>query len=94
VIYPIEKMKYGSVLVDLAAETGGNVEGTELDRIVTVSGVKIVGYGENLARLVEDRPTIISLTPGHPISMRPLEEGDLEKYARHPPKSKPKIICP
>ncbi len=52
----------------------------------------VVGYGNDFARVVKNRPTIISLTPGHPISMRPLEEGDLENYANHPPKSK--IICP
>lgn len=42
----IEKMKTGSVIVDLAADTGGNVEGTELgSEIVTDNGVTIVGTG-------------------------------------------------
>ena len=37
-------MKHGSIIVDLAAETGGNVEGTEIDdEIVTNNGVRIVG---------------------------------------------------
>jgi NAD(P) transhydrogenase subunit alpha len=37
-------MKNGSVIVDLAAETGGNVEGTVADQeVVTANGVRIIG---------------------------------------------------
>ena len=41
----IEGMKPGSVVVDMAVESGGNVEGSELDEIVDVGGVKIIGQG-------------------------------------------------
>ncbi len=41
----VEAMKPGSVIVDLAVETGGNVEGSVLDEEVDVGGVKIVGLG-------------------------------------------------
>ena len=37
-------MKPGSVIVDLAAGTGGNVEGSEPDRVVEKHGVTIVGH--------------------------------------------------
>jgi NAD(P) transhydrogenase subunit alpha len=39
----IPTMRPGSVIVDLAAETGGNVEGTEAGKTVVVSGVTIIG---------------------------------------------------
>ena len=39
----IEKMKPGSVILDMAVETGGNVEGSEVDEVVDINGVKIVG---------------------------------------------------
>jgi len=39
----IPTMKPGSVIVDLAAETGGNVELTEAGKTVVVSGVTIIG---------------------------------------------------
>jgi NAD(P) transhydrogenase subunit alpha len=39
----IPTMKPGSVIVDLAAETGGNVEGTEAGKTVVISGVTIIG---------------------------------------------------
>jgi len=65
----IEGMAPGSVVVDMAAETGGNVEGSVPDETVVVDGVTIVGtanlanevardasqmYANNLFNLVED----------------------------------------
>ncbi|NNM71145.1 Re/Si-specific NAD(P)(+) transhydrogenase subunit alpha [Enterovirga aerilata] len=47
----IASMKPGSVLVDLAVERGGNVDGAKADELVTTAnGVKIVGYS-NVGRL-------------------------------------------
>jgi NAD(P) transhydrogenase subunit alpha len=40
----VASMKPGSVLVDLAVERGGNVEGAEAGKIADVNGVKIVGH--------------------------------------------------
>jgi NAD(P) transhydrogenase subunit alpha len=44
----LELMKTGSVVVDLAAEKGGNTEGCVPDQVVSKSGVTIVGH-TNLA---------------------------------------------
>ena len=41
----LNAMKPGSVVVDLAIETGGNVEGAVLDQVTDRNGVKIVGIG-------------------------------------------------
>ncbi|MBH79608.1 MAG: NAD(P)(+) transhydrogenase (Re/Si-specific) subunit alpha [Gammaproteobacteria bacterium] len=41
----VAAMRPGSVVVDMAVETGGNVEGSELNEIVDVNGVKIIGQG-------------------------------------------------
>jgi NAD(P) transhydrogenase subunit alpha len=40
----VASMKPGSVLVDLAVERGGNVEGAKAGEIATAGGVKIIGY--------------------------------------------------
>jgi NAD(P) transhydrogenase subunit alpha len=40
----VESMKPGSVIIDLAVERGGNVEGAEAGKVATVNGVKIVGH--------------------------------------------------
>ncbi len=65
----VASMKPGSVIVDLAAESGGNVEGVQVDQEVDVDGVRIIGlanlegrvpvhasqmYSSNLGNLVEE----------------------------------------
>ncbi|AJJ10401.1 NAD(P)(+) transhydrogenase (AB-specific), alpha subunit [Yersinia rohdei] len=48
----VASMKPGSVIVDLAAQTGGNCELTVADKItVTDNGVKIIGYTDLPSRL-------------------------------------------
>ena len=47
----IDKMKPGSVIFDMAVESGGNVEGSKPDEIVKRNGVKIIGIS-NLASQV------------------------------------------
>ncbi|MDG2473001.1 MAG: Re/Si-specific NAD(P)(+) transhydrogenase subunit alpha [Pseudomonadales bacterium] len=41
----VEGMRRGSVVIDMAAETGGNVEGSAPGEVVDLNGVKIVGTG-------------------------------------------------
>jgi len=41
----VESMKPGSVIIDMAVETGGNVEGSVMDQVVDINGVKVVGQG-------------------------------------------------
>jgi H+-translocating NAD(P) transhydrogenase subunit alpha len=40
----VASMKPGSVLVDLAVERGGNIEGAKAGEVADVGGIKIVGY--------------------------------------------------
>ena len=47
----VESMRPGAVLVDLAVESGGNIEGSEVDKVVEVGGVKIVGHANMPSRL-------------------------------------------
>ena len=48
-------MKPGSVLIDLAVEAGGNVEGAKAGEVVTTSnGVRIVGYTNLPGRIAAD----------------------------------------
>jgi NAD(P) transhydrogenase subunit alpha len=51
----VASMKSGSVIVDLAVESGGNVSGSEKDKIVTTAnGVTILGHANVPARLPRD----------------------------------------
>ena len=56
----IEKMKPESVIVDLAVETGGNAELSEVDKIVKYKGVKIIGYSNYPSRIAGDSSTLFS----------------------------------
>ena len=51
----IETMRPGSVIIDLAAERGGNVDGTQAGKIITTkNGVKVVGYVNWPSRMAAD----------------------------------------
>ena len=60
----VEAMKPGSVIVDLAVETGGNVEGSVLDQEVEVGGVKIVGLGNLPGRVCANASQMYSSNLG------------------------------
>ncbi len=53
-------MKPGSVIVDLAVEQGGNVEGAEAGAVAEKHGVKIVGYRNVAGRLAADASALYS----------------------------------
>jgi len=50
----VASMRPGSVLVDLAVEQGGNVEGSVPGEVVETGGVKIVGYANLPGRIAAD----------------------------------------
>ncbi|MGQ3179290.1 MAG: NAD(P) transhydrogenase subunit alpha [Blastomonas fulva] len=56
----IASMKPGSVLVDLAVEQGGNVEGAVAGEVVVRHGVKIVGHRNVPSRLATDASALFS----------------------------------
>ena len=56
----IASMKPGSVIVDLAVEAGGNVEGAVAGEVVTLHGVKIVGHRNVPSRLAADASALFA----------------------------------
>ncbi|MEZ5902240.1 MAG: Re/Si-specific NAD(P)(+) transhydrogenase subunit alpha [Alphaproteobacteria bacterium] len=50
----ISSMKTGSVIVDMAVEAGGNVEGSIVDQVVEKYGVTIIGHANIASRLATD----------------------------------------
>ena len=56
----VESMKPGSVVVDLAVETGGNCECAERGRVVEHQGVRIVGHDNMPARLARDASSLFA----------------------------------
>ena len=56
----VQSMKPGSVIVDMAAERGGNCELTEAGQAVVKHGVTIVGYTDLNSRLARQSSTLYS----------------------------------
>ncbi|MAI06295.1 MAG: NAD(P) transhydrogenase subunit alpha [Alphaproteobacteria bacterium TMED87] len=57
----VERMKTGSVIVDLAVEAGGNVEGSVKDKVITTeNGVIIIGHSNMPALLSRDASSLFA----------------------------------
>ncbi|KAJ3732248.1 NAD(P) transhydrogenase beta subunit-domain-containing protein [Lentinula guzmanii] len=56
----VAAMKQGSVIVDLAAETGGNCEATKPGELYVKDGVSIIGYTDLPSRLPTQSSTLYS----------------------------------
>jgi NAD(P) transhydrogenase subunit alpha len=56
----VKSMKPGSVIVDMAAEQGGNCELTEPGQAVVKHGVTIIGYTDLTSRLAKQSSTLYS----------------------------------
>lgn len=56
----VRSMKPGSVIVDMAAEQGGNCELTDPGQVVVKHGVTIVGYTDLASRLAKQSSTLYS----------------------------------
>src|SRR3954449_12639461 len=54
----VKSMKPGSVLIDLAIERGGNVEGARANEVVDADGVKIVGYTNVAGRVAQSASSL------------------------------------
>ncbi|MDE2913825.1 MAG: Re/Si-specific NAD(P)(+) transhydrogenase subunit alpha [Paracoccaceae bacterium] len=76
----VEAMKPGSVIVDLAAEQGGNCELTVADeRIVTDNGVIVIGYTDFPGRMATQSSTLYASNVFHMIDdLTPENDGVIQ----------------
>lgn len=72
----VESMKSGSVIVDLAAEQGGNCKLSKADKIVTHKGVKIIGYTDLPSRLATQSSQLYGTNLRHMLTdLTPEKDG-------------------
>jgi NAD(P) transhydrogenase subunit alpha len=64
----VDRMRPGTVVVDMAIETGGNVAGSKLDQEVDKKGVTIMGFGSLSARVAADASQMYSANLVHFVS--------------------------
>ncbi|MBB3166988.1 Re/Si-specific NAD(P)(+) transhydrogenase subunit alpha [Simiduia aestuariiviva] len=53
-------MKPGAIVVDMAVDSGGNVEGSEPDREVNIGGVNVIGYRNLPGRVAQNASQMYS----------------------------------
>lgn len=75
----VDAMKPGSVIVDLAAEKGGNCKLTVLDKkIVTDNGITIVGYTDFPSRMASQASTLYANNIRHMVTdLTPDKDGQI-----------------
>lgn len=74
----VERMKPGSVIVDLAAEQGGNCALTEPDTLVEHDGVTIIGYTDLPSRLAAQSSQLYATNLRHLLAeLCPAGDGQL-----------------
>ncbi len=74
----VASMKPGSVIVDLAAEQGGNCSVTEADRVVQRHGVTVIGYTDLPSRLAAQSSQLYGTNLRHLLNdMCPQDDGEL-----------------
>lgn len=56
----VESMRKGSVILDMAVETGGNCEGSAEGKIVDKNGVKIIGYTNLAGKVMDDSSNLFA----------------------------------
>ena len=74
----VASMNDGSVIVDLAAEQGGNCELTEPGKVVVRDGVSIIGYTDLPSRLATQSSQLYATNLRHLITdMTPEKDGEI-----------------
>ncbi len=74
----VKSMKEGSVIVDLAAEQGGNCKLSEANKVVVKHGVTIIGYTDLPSRLANQSSQLYATNLRHLLTdMTPEKNGEL-----------------
>ena len=74
----VESMKDGSVVVDLAAEQGGNCELTEPGQVVQKHGVTLIGYTDLPSRLAAQSSQLYATNLRHLLTdLTPKKDGNI-----------------
>lgn len=74
----VRSMRPGSVIVDLAAQQGGNCELTVPDQVIIDGGVSIIGYSDLTSRMASQASTLFAANIFHLLTeLTPEKDGHL-----------------
>lgn len=73
----VENMKSGTVIVDMAAASGGNCPLTKAGEVTTINGVTLIGYTNYPSLVAEDSSTFYSKNLMNVLNLILQENGDV-----------------
>ena len=71
----VSVMKRGSIVVDMAAEQGGNCELTQPGIVADINGVKIIGYTDLASRLPNQASNLYGANMAHLLKQMKIQDG-------------------
>ena len=89
----LDNMKQGSVIVDLAVESGGNCEYSQLGKVVSKNGLKIVGHANVPGRVANNASSLFSKNVSNFLKLMNFEDKKKSVINKNDEIIKATLIC-
>ena len=89
----LDKMKQGSVIVDLAVESGGNCEYSQLGKVISKNGLKIVGHANVPGRVANNASSLFSKNVSNFLKLMNFEDKKKSVINKNDEIIKATLIC-
>ena len=89
----LNNMKQGSVIVDLAVESGGNCEYSQLGKVVSKNGLKIVGHANVPGRVANNASSLFSKNISNFLKLMNFEDKKKSVINKNDEIIKATLIC-
>ena len=89
----LDNMKQGSVIVDLAVESGGNCEYSQLGKIISKNGLKIVGHANVPGRVANNASSLFSKNVSNFLKLMNFEDKKKSVINKNDEIIKATLIC-
>jgi NAD(P) transhydrogenase subunit alpha len=89
----LDNMKQGSVIVDLAVESGGNCEYSQLGKVVSKNGLKIVGHANVPGRVANNASSLFSKNVSNFLKLMNFEDKKKSVINKNDEIIKATLVC-
>ncbi len=89
----LDNMKQGSVIVDLAVESGGNCEYSQLGKVISKNGLKIVGHANVPGRVANNASSLFSKNVSNFLKLMNFEDKKKSIINKNDEIIKATLIC-
>ena len=89
----LDNMKQGSVIIDLAVESGGNCEYSQLGKVVSKNGLKIVGHANVPGRVANNASSLFAKNVSNFLKLMNFEDKKKSVINKNDEIIKATLIC-